>query len=351
MFYLKDSMIPAPLLVGVELNPGPSPAEKKREQIVLLKKLGTMTKRVIADAVGVDPHTVQNTWKRFKQKRSLKNKAGQGRKRKLTTKQAKQVAKKAKKGKDSPELAREYYGKVGGISARTIRRTLRDQGLRYLVRRKLPILTVEQQKLRLAFAKKRLNYDWKYVLFTDEKTFQLGGTPHKSWQDPHERQTDEVKRHAPKVHAWAGIGSHFKTKLYLFHQNLDKDLMHKILKEHLPPPHVYDLPIRHRNKWIFVQDNDPKHRSKKVTNLLDEIAPDRLLDFPSMSADFNPMEDIWSILDRSLQHQTIKTMAQLKTALKKEWKRLDMQLIRKSVESMPRRLQECIDLKGKRTFY
>jgi len=127
--------------------------------------------------------------------------------------------------------------------------------------------------------------------------------------------------------------------------------MHKILKEHVPPLHFYDLPIRHQNKWIFVQDNDPKHKSKICTELLDKIAPDRLRDFPAMSADFNPIEDIWSIIDHSLQHKKIKTMAQLKKALKVEWKNLDMKHIRQSVESMPRRLQECIHLKGKRTSY
>src|SRR6185437_329788 len=147
-----------------------------------------------------------------------------------------------------------------------------------------------QMQRRVRFAGSRLNYNWKYVLFTDEKTWQLGGTPHKSWQDPSDRIVDEGKRHAPKVHVWGGIGSHFKTKLYFFRVNLTTPLMHKILKQNLPPAHSFDLPIRYKNKWIFVQDNDPKHKSKKVTTLLDEIAPDRIIDFPAESGDFNIIE-------------------------------------------------------------
>jgi transposase len=350
-YWLKHWMIPAPPLVGIELNPGPSEAEKKRDQIVLLNKTGKMNEQEIAEIVGCSRKTVTRVLKRKEKNKkknvSMKNKPGQGRKRKLTTKQEQTIAKKAKKGKDAPELASE----VGDISARTIRRTLRSQGLRYLVRKKEEKLTENQIQRRLAFARKRLNDNWKYVLFTDEKTFELGGSPDKSWQDPNERVTDEVKKHSGKVHVWGGIGNHFKTNLYFFHETLDATLMYKILNSNLPPKHIYELPPRLHNKWIFVQDNDPKHKSKKVTKLLDKKAPDRLLDFPANSPDFNAIEDIWSIIDHALEHKKIKNISQLKTAIKKEWNNLHMQLIRNSVESMPRRLQECIDLKGKRTHY
>jgi len=349
--YLKHWMITLPMLVGIELNPGPGEAEKKREQIILLKQTGKFTNQEIAEQVGAHRNTITNTWKRFKKKRSLKTKKGQGRKRKLTKKQEKQLVKKAKKGKDSPELAREYSQKVGGISERTIQRELRREGLRYLVVEKKDLLTNDQIQRRLKFARERLNHDWKYAIFTDEKSFQLGASPHNSWQDPNERVTAEVKRHQAKVHVWGGVGLHFKTKLYFFHENLNATLMCKILKKNLPPEHFYGLPPRCHDKWILVQDNDPKHRSKLVTELLDKIAPDRLPDFPANSPDFNVIEDVWSFIGRTLEHKTINTMSQLKAGIKKEWENLDIQLVHNSVQSMPRRLQECIQLKGKRTSY
>ena len=310
-----------------------------------------MTNQEIADTVGVSVSTVQRTSARVKRRQTLKTKKGQGRKRKLTRKQERQIAKKAKKGKESPALAREYSSKVGGLSVTTVQRTIREQGLKYLVRYKKPLLTAEQIQRRLRFAGSRLRYNWKYVLFTDEKTWQLGGTPHKSWQDPNDRIVDEGKRHAAKVHVWGGIGSHFKTKLYFFHVNLNTPLMYKILKQNLPPAETFDLPPRYKDKWIFLQDNDPKHKSKKVTTLLDKIAPDRIMDFPAESGDFNIIEDVWSTIDRAIQHKSINTIDQLKKAIRNEWKNLDIQLVRNSVESMPRRLQECIDKKGKRTSY
>ena len=101
-----------------------------------------------------------------------------------------------------------------------------------------------------------------------------------------------------------GIGNHFKTDLEIFED--DADLFCKILKKRLPPAHAYDVPPRSHDKWIFVQDNDPKHKSKKGTQLLDKIAPDRILDFPANSPDFNPIEDIWSIIECNLQQKSIK---------------------------------------------
>ena len=46
-----------------------------------------------------------------------------------------------------------------------------------------------------------------------------------------------------------------------------------------------------------------------------------------------------------------KAIAELKSALKKLWKNLDMEHVIASINSLPRRFQECIDLKGARTSY
>ena len=109
MYWKKSWMIPAPLLVGVELNPGPSESEIKRERIKFLKQTTKMTNLEIATAVGSSKSTVIRTGKRLKKKNpSVKTKKGQGRKRKFTKKQTAAIVKKAKEGKEAKELAREY---------------------------------------------------------------------------------------------------------------------------------------------------------------------------------------------------------------------------------------------------
>jgi transposase len=356
----KDFMLPTPLLVGIEVNPGPALSPQDRRDILRWREDG-LSRYAIAKKKGCGVKAVRKWINRNTKRFSTKllseplvtNKPGQGRKRKLTARQERQVVKKAKvEEKDVPEITQEMIKKVpGGVEDTTIRRTLRRRGLKYLVRQKVETISHVQAKKRLQFARKRLNYNWEYALFTDEKTFQLGSTKHKSWQDPNDRITDEFKRHSPKIHVWAGIGLHFKTNLFLFKSNMDSTLFCKILKARLPPAHCFGLPPYGTDKWILVQDNDPKHKSKQSQKVLDQLAPDRLDDWPSNSPDFNPMEDLWSMMDSELRRDPPKTIPDLKSSLRKIWKNLDETKIRASIESIPRRLEQCIERQGERTSY
>jgi len=351
----KKFMIPPPVLVCVEVNPGPSLLEDQRKDIVRWKKDG-LSNKAIARKLKIDVRTVR-TWvqrglKRSSKKPSFKNRPGQGPKRKLTSKQEREVAKKAKFNQDAPQIARKLSQRIeDGVGTRTIQRTLRKQGLKYLVRQTRELITSQQAKNRLQFAQNRLNYDWEYAVFTDEKTFQVGGSKHKSWQDPDDRPVGKLKRHSAKIHVWGGIGLHFKTQLFFFQENLNAKLYCKILKDRLPPAYAFDLRPHDRHKWVLVQDNDPKHKSATGKEVLDELAPDRIPDWPSNSPDFNPIEDVWSTLDSELQLKEPKSIGALKSILRKSWNNLDMSKIRTSIESIPRRLEECIELDGERTSY
>jgi len=63
------------------------------------------------------------------------------------------------------------------------------------------------------------------------------------------------------------------------------------------------------------------------------------------------MEDAWSYLDRMVKECNIKTIPELKRKLKQLWIDLPWNEIRKSVDSMPARLQQCLARKGGRTDY
>jgi hypothetical protein len=239
----------------------------------------------------------------------------------------------------------------GGISPSTVRRVLKEEGLKYLVREEREDISPEQAENRLKFATSRLNYDWRYALFCDEKTFQLGAHKKKSWQDPDDRKAEKIKRHPPTIHVWGGIGLHFKSKLYFFNQNLNAALYCKIISKRLPPYYTFELKPHERNKWILVQDNDPKHTSKRATKVLDELAPDRIRDWPSNSPDWNIIEDVWSMLESELERKRPTTIPKMKRVLSKAWADLDMTKVRSSVQSLPARLEEGIKLKGERTSY
>jgi hypothetical protein len=212
-------------------------------------------------------------------------------------------------------------------------------------------LTPEQKKNRVLFAKKRAGFDWKSALFTDEKTWQLGSGPKKCWQNPKKRLKREVTRHPKKLHVWAGIGYYFKTQLCIFEGNLDSEGYQRIIAKYLPPDTAPDCPTGKEDDWIFIHDNDPKHKAKLTLKWLEQEAPYFMKDFPPYSPEFNLIEDIWSQMNTAIEHYNINTIPKLKRHLKKAWSEVSWEQIRKSVDSMPTRFQECIKAKGARFGY
>ena len=133
-------------------------------------------------------------------------------------------------------------------------------------------------------------FHWKYVLFTDEKTFYLGRSGSMSWQDPKRRPEYDEKHYVPKLNVWAGIGYYFKTDLYFIEGNLTAEKYQEILRKNLPPSYLPDCPSIIQSKWIFMQDGARQHAAKN--ELLGELDPDRIQDHPPNSPDFNPIEDV-----------------------------------------------------------
>ena len=214
-------------------------------------------------------------------------------------------------------------------------------------------LTQKQTADRCRYAQEMKDFDWETVLFTDEKSFWLGSATSHAWQDPGRRLTREVSKHQPKLHVWAGAGSHMKTRLYFFQENLNAQLYQQILQSRLTDQKMIFARggKKLRRKWFFVQDNDPKHRARTTLAMLDKMIGNRVIKHPSNSPDLNPMEDFWSHFDRKVKEANVTTIDGLKRVLSREWNSMPWTVIRRSVNSMPDRLQECLQLEGRRTHY
>jgi hypothetical protein len=210
-----------------------------------------------------------------------------GRKRKLSEREEKKVIKKAKDGSSAREIARDYKRETGAsINEITIRRTLHDADFFWLVKQEVEALSVQAMQNRLSYARDMIEFQWKKVMFSDEKTFQLGCSTKHAWQQIRHRRTQKVSKHPPKLHVWAAAGYYFKSPLYFFTENLNATLYRKILRARTAEKKIIyarDCPARYKGQWVFLQDNDPKHKAHATLQFLQEAVGDRILPHPAYS--------------------------------------------------------------------
>jgi hypothetical protein len=70
------------------------------------------------------------------------------------------------------------------------------------------------------------------------------------------------------------------------------------------------------------------------------------LEWPSQSPYLNPIENLWSILERACKDRRPNTAEELFNCLKEAWRALPVDLLERLACSMPRRCQEVIDNDG-----
>jgi hypothetical protein len=91
--------VPAPLLVGIELNPGPRGSkhlsEPQRWRIVFLNEENGLNETQIARKMKITRDTVYDTLQRYAETGTVHDRPGRGRKRKLTEKEEKRIVKRA----------------------------------------------------------------------------------------------------------------------------------------------------------------------------------------------------------------------------------------------------------------
>ncbi len=75
---------------------------------------------------------------------------------------------------------------------------------------------------------------------------------------------------------------------------------------------------------LFQHDNDPKHTSKATVGFLKKNRV-KVIQWPSMSPDLNPIEHLWGILKRQVEHHSPSSIQSLKEVILEEWKKIDWQ--------------------------
>ena len=201
----------------------------------------------------------------YEQSRSLVRKPGSGRRTKLTPTVHQVVEAKMQCDDETTATQLQHLLCQLGvhISLATIKRCRKELGWTYQGSRYCQLIR-EPNKLKcLAFVQACIanNETFDDVIWSDKTSVQL--ECHRRHSLRKQGQPPKLKprpKHAIKVHVWAGISKRGATRVCIFEGKMDVSFCIEILTRFLLPFISQKFPHSH----CFMQDNDPKHTSRKA---------------------------------------------------------------------------------------
>ncbi len=70
----------------------------------------------------------------------------------------------------------------------------------------------------------------------------------------------------------------------------------------------------------------------------------KMMDWPSMSPDLNPIEHLWGILKQKVEERKVSNIHQLRDVVMEEWKRTPVATCEALVNSMPKRVKAVLEI-------
>lgn len=233
----------------------------------------------------------------------------------------------------------------------TIRRILTTLGFTYEKVEKILPLTADHKRARVEWAEEHLRtaFDFRTVVFTDEKRFTLDGPDGFMSYSRKGKKVHRIRRQSRGggVMVWGGMT--FDGNFLLFF---------------VPPKYngvkyAFDLDTiiipwckAHfkRKKWVFQQDNSRVHLETKNVKPVFEKNKVNLLDWPARSPDLSPIENIWYWMEREIYKKgQFKRVNELKLAIQdvvEDLKNNHKQIISDLYLGMNGRLLSVIKYKG-----
>ena len=184
------------------------------------------------------------------------------------------------------------------------------------------------------------------ILFTDEKWFDCNdaGVPHQ-WCPPSKRQTDMVGKERlqapPKCFIWGviGIGFRFLRVVTYEGRGMNTD---EYIEQCLRPLLKKKTLMAKR---ILMQDGARVHWTAAARALLTSAKVRVLEGWPAHSADLNPIEHLWSILQRQVSERAPGGEEELVRYVQEEFDAVP-EVIDRLVRSFATRCKECVAKQG-----
>lgn len=241
------------------------------------------------------------------------------------------------------------------VSSQTVRRRLHSVGINSYVRKRKSFLTRSQVSKRLKWCSEKScwGFDkWAKVVWSDESHFELINRKNRLYV---RRRRDEsrfqfnfqprLQGGGGRVNVWACFTSAGPGPIQFYEGNLNARSFVNIMQEVVPRRFATNF-VTDAREWYFQMDNAPCHAAKTTMKWFQKNRI-KVLNWPPASADLNPIENLWSIVDQELAKITITSTDQLKREIEVIWRNLDLGLCNKLVQSMPTRVAAVLKAKGK----
>ena len=325
------------------------------EERLFIRKLRESNKtiREIAEIIGCSIHVVSNA---LKPKKTQENRGAKPKTSKTTDHRIGQLSK-----KDPFLTSRAILKELNvNVSAKTIQRRLIENNLHGRIARKVPLLTKRHLQRRLQFAK---NHDswrgeisgnkWNNILWSDETKVNLINSDGRVYvrrpinKTFHTKYTKKTVKHGGGnimvwgCFSWNGVGPIFWIK-----ERMNATIYIQIMEEVMLPYAEWNVPL----KWIFQQDNDPKHTSHKARKWFSDNHVN-FMDWPAQSPDLNPIENLWNEVKKKLGNRKFTKDTDLWESFAEAWYSIPVETCRNLIRSMPNRMAEVLKNDGATTKY
>lgn len=230
------------------------------------------------------------------------------------------------------------------VSRSTIKRRLDANAVHFRPVIKKPLLTKIHIEKRLRWANENLTTDWSKVVYTDESSFWLSNPLTHTWSTPTNRTVVRTIKHPQKVHVYGAFCEAGFGKLTVFTGNLNAVRMNELYKSTLLPT-AKKYYGNDNSKWLLLEDNDPKHKSRLCTAWKEEKGIEQM-DWPPQSPDCNPIENVWAIIKARLKGKKFNNTKQLSSFIIRQWNSFPRSYAENLSKSMPSRCVRVIEKEG-----
>ncbi|CAB1439250.1 unnamed protein product [Pleuronectes platessa] len=302
-----------------------------RDKVVEKYEAGLGYKK-ISRALNISLSTIKSIIRKWKEYGTTANLPRGGRPPKLKSRTRRKLIREAtRRPMVTLEELQRSTAEVGeSVHRTTISRLLHKSGLYGRVARRKPLLKGIHKKSRLEFARSHVGDTanmWKKVLWSDETKIELFGLNAKRyvWRKPNtahhpEHTIPTVKHGGGSIMLWGCFSSAGTGKLVRIEGKMDGAKYREILEENLMQS-AKDLRLGRR--FIFQQDNDPKHTARATKEWFG-LKNVNVLKWPSQSPDLNPIENLWQDLKIAVHRRSPSNLTELHLFCQEEWTNLSI---------------------------